>query len=65
MIFVVKSGIKRDKFETRELRERLFKELNGDGKNQVVIMPSDCTYDVINDHGYKNAQVVIKESEKG
>lgn len=31
MIFVVKSGIKRDGFDTIALREKLYKELNQEG----------------------------------
>lgn len=33
MIFVIKAGIKRDRFDTRELREKLYKELNQEGKH--------------------------------
>lgn len=65
MIFVVKSGIKRDKFDTIGLREKLYKELNEGGKNQVAMLPSDCTYDVINDYNSKDIKVIIKEIEKG
>lgn len=38
MIFVVKSGIKRDRFDTIGLREKLYKELNQEGKHQIVSM---------------------------
>lgn len=65
MIFVVKSGIKRDRFDTIELREKLYKELNEGGKNQVAMLPEDCTYDVINDYNSKDIKVIIKEIEKG
>lgn len=60
MIFVVKSGIKRDRFDTIGLREKLYKELN-----QVVMLPEDCTYDVINDFNREDIKVIIKEIEKG
>ena len=62
MIFVVKSGMKRDRFDTRELREKLYKELNQEGKHQVVMLPEDCTYDVIYD---SNEKVIVKETKKG
>lgn len=62
MIFVVKSGIKRDAYDTQKLHDKLYKELNEDGKNQVVMLPEDCMYDVIND---SNEKVVVKETEKG
>lgn len=62
---MIKSGIKRDRFDTRELREKLYKELNEIGKNQVVMLPSDCKYDVINDYNSKDIKVIIKEIEKG
>lgn len=65
MIFVVKSGIKRDVYDTRGLREKLYNELNQGGKHQVVMLPSDCTYDVINDYNSKDIKVIIKEIEKG
>lgn len=65
MIFVVKSGIKRDVFDTRGLREKLYNELNQEGKHQVVMLPSDCTYDVINDFNREDIKVIIKEIEKG
>lgn len=38
MIFVVKSGIKRDAYDTQKLRNKLYKELNDVGKNQVVML---------------------------
>lgn len=65
MIFVVKSGIKRDAYDTQKLRNKLYKELNEIGKNQVVMLPSDCKYDVINDYNSKDIKVIIKEIEKG
>lgn len=61
MIFVVKSGIKRDRFDTIGLREKLYKE----GKHQVVMLPEDCTYDIVNDYSGKDVKVIIKEIEKG
>ena len=65
MIFVIKSGIKRDRFDTIALREKLYKELNQEGKHQIVMLPSDCTYDVINDYNSKDIKVIIKEIDKG
>lgn len=65
MIFVVKSGIKRDAYDTIALREKLYKELNQEGKHQVVMLPNDCTYDVIYDYNSKDIKVIIKEIEKG
>lgn len=65
MIFVVKSGIKRDAYDTQKLRNKLYKELNDVGKNQIVMLPEDCTYDVINDYNSKDIKVIIKEIEKG
>lgn len=65
MIFVVKSGIKRDRFDTIGLREKLYKELNQEGKHQVVMLPEDCTYEVINNYSSKDVKVIIKEIEKG
>lgn len=43
MIFVVKSGIKRDAYDTQKLRNKLYKELNDVGKNQVVMLPMIIT----------------------
>ncbi|MFR5685975.1 MAG: hypothetical protein ACLUDR_05095 [Blautia wexlerae] len=65
MIFVIKSGIKRDAYDTQKLRNKLYKELNEIGKNQVVMLPEDCTYDIINDYRSKDVKVIIKEIEKG
>lgn len=65
MIFVVKSGIKRDRFDTIGLREKLYKELNQEGKHQVVMLPEYCTYDIVNDYSGKDVKVIIKEIEKG
>ena len=42
MIFVIKAGIKRDAYDTQKLRNKLYKELNEVGKNQVVMLPSGC-----------------------
>lgn len=55
----------RDVYDTRGLREKLYNELNQEGKHQVVMLPSDCTYDVINDYNSKDIKVIIKEIEKG
>lgn len=41
------------------------KELNQEGKHQVVMLPEDCTYDVINDFNREDIKVIIKEIEKG
>ena len=65
MIFVVKSGIKSDAYDTQKLHDKLYKELNEGGKNQVAMLPPDCTYDVINDYSGKDVKVIIKEIEKG
>lgn len=65
MIFVVKSGIERDAYDTQKLHDKLYKDLNEGGKNQVVVLPSDYTYDVINDYSGKDVKVIIKEIEKG
>lgn len=65
MIFVVKSGIKRDAYDTQKLHDKLYKELNQEGKHQVVMLPEDCTYEVINDYSSKDVKVIIKEIEKG
>lgn len=65
MIFVVKSGIKRDAYDTQILHDKLYKELNEGGKNQVAMLPSDCTYDIINDFNREDIKVIIKEIEKG
>lgn len=60
-----RTGIKRDRFDTIGLREKLYKELNQEGKHQVVMLPEDCTYDVINDFNREDIKVIIKEIEKG
>lgn len=65
MIFVIKSVVNRNRLEKIELREKLYKELNQEGKHQVVMLPEDCTYDVINDYSSKDIKVIIKEIEKG
>lgn len=65
MIFVVKSGIKRDAYDTQKLHDKLYNELNQEGKHQVIMLPGDCTYDVINDYNSKDIKVIIKEIEKG
>lgn len=65
MIFVVKSGIKRDAYDTQKLHDKLYKELNQEGKHQVVMLPEDCTYDIINDFNREDIKVIIKEIEKG
>ena len=65
MICVVKTGVNRNKLEKIDIRERLYKELNQEGKHQVVMLPEDCTYDVINDYNGKDVKVIIKEIEKG
>lgn len=65
MIFVIKSGIKRDAYDTQKLHDKLYKELNQEGKHQVVMLPKDCTYDVICDYNSKDIKVIIKEIEKG
>lgn len=57
MIFVVKVEVSRNKLERKDIRDRLYKELykelNQEGKYQVVMLPEDCTYDVIYDSNEK------------
>lgn len=53
MVFVVKVGVSRNKLERKDIRDRLYKELNQEGKHQVVMLPEDCTYDVIYDSNEK------------
>lgn len=65
MLFVIKSGIKRDAYDTQKLHDKLYKELNQEGKHQVVMLPEDCTYDIINDFNREDIKVIIKEIEKG
>lgn len=65
MIFVVKTGMNRNSLEKRDIRDRIYKELNQEGKHQVVMLPGDCAYDVINDYNSKDIKVIIKEIEKG
>lgn len=65
MIFVVATGPNRSQMERRDIRDRIYKELNQEGKHQVVMMPADCSYDVINDYNGKDVKVIIKEIEKG
>ena len=43
MIFVVKTGMNRNSLEKRDIRDRIYKELNQEGKHQVVMLPGDCT----------------------
>ena len=62
---MIKAGVNRNRLEKIEIREKLYKELNQEGKHQVVMLPEDCTYDVINDYNSKDIKVIIKEIEKG
>lgn len=65
MIFVVKAGVNRNSLEKRDIRDRIYKELNQEGKHQVVMLPGDCTYDVIHDEPVKDVKIVDKESARG
>lgn len=63
MIFVVKSDKKI--YAERALHDQLYRDLNQDGKNQIVVLPEGCTYDVIYDEPVKDVKIVDKESARG
>lgn len=65
MIFVVKTGMNRNSLEKRDIRDRIYKELNQEGKHQVVMLPEDCTYDVIHDEPVKDVRIIDKGSARG
>lgn len=60
MIFVVKPTVNRSWEETVKLQEKLYKDLNA-ACDQVLVLPTDCTYDIINDYNRRNV-VVVRDS---
>lgn len=64
MIFVITPGMKRNAYDTQALHDRIYKDLNQEGKHQVVMIPEDCKYKVIDDYSGKDVKVIIKEVEK-
>lgn len=60
MLIIVRGDDMRSNEELKELHGMLIEQLNTDAKNdRVLILPSDCTYNAINDYDLKNVQVVV------
>lgn len=66
MIFIIKPINKRSEEELRMLYNRLVEEL-GDAeksRHRVICLPSDCTYDCINDYNLNDVKVVVAAEGK-
>lgn len=59
MIFVVKPVVRRSLEDVAKLQKKLYEDLNAP-KDKVLVLPPDCTYDIVNDYNRRN-MVVIKD----
>lgn len=64
MLIIVRGDDTRSKEELKELHGMLIEQLNIDnGNDRMLVLPSDCAYDVINDYDLRNIQVTAKGIE--
>lgn len=63
MLIIVRCNDVRSNEELKELHGILIEQLNTDNKNNhsILVLPSDCTYDAINDYDLKNIQVIKED----
>lgn len=59
MIFVIKPVVRRSSEDIAKLQKKLYEDLNAP-KDKVLVLPPDCTYDIVNDYNRRN-MVVIKD----
>ncbi len=59
MIFVIKPVVRRSSEDIAKLQKKLYEDLNAP-KDKVLVLPPDCTYDIINDCNRSN-MVVIRD----
>lgn len=48
MIFVVKPVVRRSLEDVAKLQKKLYEDLNAP-RDKVLVLPPDCTYDIVND----------------
>lgn len=58
MIFVVKPVVRRSSEDIAKLQKKLYEDLNAPN-DKVLVLPPDCTYDIVNDYD-RNNMVVIR-----
>lgn len=63
MLIIVKCNDVRPNVELKELHKLLNDQLNADNKSNhsILVLPSDCTYDAINDYDSKNIQMIKED----
>ena len=59
MIFVIKPVVRRSSEDIAKLQKKLYEDLNAP-KDKVLVLPPDCTYDIVNDYNRSN-MVVIRD----
>lgn len=53
MIFVVKPVVRRSPEDVAKLQKKLYEDLNAPN-DKVLVLPPDCTYDIVNDYNRRN-----------
>lgn len=53
MIFVVKPVVRRSPEDVSKLQKKLYEDLNAP-KDKVLVLPPDCTYDIVYDYNREN-----------
>lgn len=56
MIFVVKPVVRRSLEDVAKLQKKLYEDLNAP-RDKVLVLPPDCTYDIVNDYNRNNMVV--------
>lgn len=59
MIFVIKPVVRRSSEDIAKLQKKLYEDLNAPN-DKVLVLPPDCTYDIVKDYNRRN-MVVIRE----
>lgn len=64
MLIVVRGDDIRSNEELKELYGMLVEQLNTDnGKDCMLVLPSDCSYDAITDYNSNNVKLIVKGIE--
>lgn len=59
MIFVVKPVVRRSLEDVAKLQKKLYEDLNAPkDKDKVLVLPPDCTYDIVNDYNHNNMVLI-------
>ena len=64
MLIIIRGDDIRSNEELKDLHGMLVEQLNNDGgKDRMLVLPSDCSYDAIADYNSNNVKLIVKGIE--